>query len=114
MLIVVVAALVLTGIRHFVDHRDVYYVAGAVANPGRHRITGTETVLDAINHAGGLRSPAAALSIRLVRPSSNGASSAEVLPVDYEAIVRLGATATNYQLMPGDRLIVSTNPRSSQ
>ena len=49
----------------------VYYVQGEVGSPGRLPITGNETVLDAINFAGGLVPTAAKDRIRLVRPSQD-------------------------------------------
>ncbi|MHC5540383.1 polysaccharide biosynthesis/export family protein [Singulisphaera rosea] len=85
-----------------------YYVQGDVAQPGRMPCTGRETVLDALNYAGGLFSTADPKSIRLVRPARPGRP-AKVLPVDYKAILEEGQTATNYQIFPGDRLFVGRN-----
>ena len=34
----------------------------------------------------------------------------QVLPVDWSAIVKGGATRTNYQVMPGDRIYVEADP----
>lgn len=100
--------------RVFVDvsayNSKVYYVQGDVAAPGRLVLTGNETVLDAINYTGGLLPTAATQNIRLVRPAPPGASCADVLPVNYAAIVNAGDTTTNYQLMPGDRLVVYRDP----
>src|SRR4051794_3658696 len=50
-----------------------YYVLGDVLLPGRLPVTGNETVLDAINYAGGLLPTAAPQNIRLVRPAPTGA-----------------------------------------
>jgi polysaccharide export outer membrane protein len=88
----------------------VYYVMGDVNAPGRLPITGNETVLDAINYAGGLAPTASVPNIRLVRPAPPGACCEQVLPVNYEAIVNAGDATTNYQLMPGDRLVVYRDP----
>jgi polysaccharide export outer membrane protein len=33
-----------------------------------------------------------------------------VLPVDWKAITRCGETATNYQVLPGDRIYVLAKP----
>jgi polysaccharide export outer membrane protein len=100
--------------RVFVDisayNSKVYYVQGDVAAPGRLIFTGNETVLDAVNYAGGLLPTAAPQNIRLVRPAPPGACCAEVLPVNLAAIVNTGDTTTNYQLMPGDRLVVYRDP----
>lgn len=98
----------------FVDvtayNSKVYYVQGDVGAPGRLPITGNETVLDAINYAGGLLPTAAPQNIRVVRPAPPGQSCQQVLPVNYAAIVNAGDTTTNYQLMPGDRIVVYRDP----
>jgi polysaccharide export outer membrane protein len=100
--------------RVFVDvtsyNSKVYYVQGDVAAPGRMPITGNETVLDAINYAGGLLATAAPSNIRLVRPAPPGACCQQVLPVNLAAIVSGGDSTTNYQIMPGDRLMVYRDP----
>lgn len=100
--------------RIFVDvtayNSKVYYVEGDVMAPGRLPVTGNETVLDAINYAGGLAPTASVPNIRLVRPAPPGSSCQQLLPVNYEAIVHAGDTTTNYQLMPGDRLVVYRDP----
>lgn len=100
--------------RVFVDvtayNSKVYYVMGDVNAPGRLPITGNETVLDAITYAGGLSPTASVPNIRLVRPAPPGACCEQLLPVNYEAIVNAGDTTTNYQLMPGDRLVVYQDP----
>ena len=91
-----------------------YYVQGEVGVPGRLPITGNETVLDAINYAGGLLQNASKKRIRLVRPAPPGASGESVLPVDLFAIVDRGDVKTNYQLFPGDRLIIDRDPKEAQ
>ena len=100
--------------RVFVDvtsyNSKVYYVQGDVGVPGRLPITGNETVLDAINYAGGLIPTASANNIRLVRPAPPGACCEQTLPVNLPAIVNAGDPTTNYQLMPGDRLVVYRDP----
>ena len=70
--------------------------------------TGNETVLDAIQYAGGLTSTAEPKDIRLVRPGRGG-KPAKVYKVDLAAIQDQGAVATNYQIFPNDRLIVGRN-----
>jgi len=87
-----------------------YYVLGDVAVTGRFPITGNECVLDAINFAGGLMPTAAPQNIRLVRPAPPGACCEQVLPVNLAAITSGGDSTTNYQLMPGDRLVVYRDP----
>jgi|GEM_PF-1924745 len=84
----------------------VYYVVGEIAEPGRIPVTGNDTVLDAINYGGGLLPNADPENIRLVRPPAPGTTKSQVLRVDYPAIVYRGDPTTNYQLLPGDRLIV--------
>lgn len=88
----------------------VYYVQGDVGAPGRLPITGNETVLDAINYAGGLAPTASVPNIQLIRPAPPGACCSQKLPVNYAAIVNAGDPTTNYQLMPGDRLVVYRDP----
>ncbi|MGC8640326.1 MAG: polysaccharide biosynthesis/export family protein [Isosphaeraceae bacterium] len=87
-----------------------YYVLGDVAAPGRLPITGNETVLDAIQFAGGLLPTAAPQNIRLVRPAPPGACCEQTLPVNLAAIMSGGDSTTNYQLMPGDRIVVYRDP----
>ncbi|GAC1472052.1 MAG: hypothetical protein NVSMB9_18840 [Isosphaeraceae bacterium] len=100
--------------RVFVDvtayNSKFYYVQGDVAAPGKLPVTGNETVLDAINYAGGLIPTAAPQNIRLVRPAPPGACCEQVLPVNLAAIISAGDPTTNYQLMPGDRLVVYRDP----
>jgi polysaccharide biosynthesis/export protein len=85
-----------------------YYVIFTAENGGEDvvslPITGKETVLDAIGVVGGL-SRVSSKQLWLSRPDpKNGCE--QVLPIDYLAITRGGATATNYQLMPRDRIYV--------
>lgn len=100
--------------RVFVDvtsyNSKVYYIQGDVGVPGRLPITGNETVLDAINYAGGLIPTASSVNIRLVRPAPPGASKPTLLPVNLAAIINDGDPTTNYQLMPGDRIMVYRDP----
>ena len=84
----------------------VFYVLGEVNSPGVFPLRGRETVLDAIaGSAGGLNTNASRRSIILSRPTGPG-SCRVVLPVDYNAIVQLGDTTTNYQIRAGDRVFV--------
>jgi polysaccharide biosynthesis/export protein len=87
-----------------------YYVLGDVAVTGRFPITGNETVLDAINFSGGLMPTAAPQNIRLVRPAPPGACCEQLLPVNLAAITSGGDPTTNYQIMPGDRIVVYRDP----
>jgi len=102
--------------RIFVDvaayNSKVYYVEGEVGSPGRVPSTGNETVLDAIHFAGGLTERAAKDRIRLIRPAPVGNRGEQSLDVHLDAIIR-GDSTTNYQLLPGDRLIVDRDPRAA-
>jgi protein involved in polysaccharide export with SLBB domain len=85
-----------------------YYVQGDVAISGRMPWTGNETVLDVLGFAGGFMPTAEPKDIRLVRPARGG-KPAKVLKVDFEAIQEQGDVTSNYQIFPGDRLIVGRN-----
>jgi polysaccharide export outer membrane protein len=81
-----------------------YYVIGTVRTQGRSKITGNETVLDAILQAG-LLSYSLPEKAYLVRPHPLGAPD-QVLKIDWFGIKDRGDTLTNYQVMPGDRVVV--------
>jgi polysaccharide export outer membrane protein len=81
-----------------------YYVLGAVANQGRFRSTGNETVLDAILQAG-LRSHSVPEKAYLARPHPVGGHDL-ILRIDWCGIKDRGDTLTNYQILPGDRIVV--------
>jgi len=85
-----------------------YYVQGDVAAPGKLPWTGKETVLDALNYAGGFIPSADPKNIRLVRPGADG-KPARIYKIDHEAILERGEIEKNYQLFPGDRLVVARN-----
>jgi polysaccharide export outer membrane protein len=87
-----------------------FYILGDVLIPGKLPITGNETVLDALEYAGGLLPTAAPQNIQLVRPAPPGACCEQRLPVNLSAITNGGDPTTNYQLMPGDRIIVHRDP----
>lgn len=72
--------------------------------------TGKETVLDALSQINGLPVVACKRRIWIARPTPTDASCYKVLPIDWMAITRLGATATNYEVLPGDRIFVEANP----
>ncbi|MCO6043134.1 polysaccharide biosynthesis/export family protein [Aeoliella sp. ICT_H6.2] len=86
-----------------------YYIitqgAGFGDNVVTAPITGNDTVLDAIAAIGGL-SQLSSTKIFIARPAPAGTGCEQILPVDYEAITRGAVTATNYQLLPGDRLYI--------
>jgi protein involved in polysaccharide export with SLBB domain len=85
-----------------------YFVQGDVTAPGRLPFTGRETVLDALQFGGGLIPTAEPRDIRLVRPARGG-KPARVFKVDLDAIRDRGDVATNYQIFPGDRVVVGRN-----
>ena len=85
-----------------------YFILGDVQRIGRMPWTGNETVLDALQYAGGLLSAAEPKDIRLVRPARGG-KPARVYKVDLDAIQNRGDVMTNYQIFPNDRLIVGRN-----
>ena len=91
----------------------VYYVitegAGQGDNVARFPVTGNETVLDAIAQINGL-SKLSSKEIWIARPAPSGVGCDQVLPVDIEAVMRGGATATNYQILPGDRVFIAQDP----
>jgi polysaccharide export outer membrane protein len=88
----------------------VYYVLGEVNAPGAFPLQGRETVLDAILAAGGLNDKASRKFITLSRPTHPDGCRV-VLPVCYNEIVQLGDTATNYQIVAGDRIFVPARGR---
>jgi polysaccharide export outer membrane protein len=110
--------------KHLADHLDaplvsvdvfsynskVYYVvtegAGFGDNVARFPVTGNETVLDAISQINGL-SRLSSKDIWIARPAPSHVGCDQILPVDIEAIMKGGSTATNYQLLPGDRVFIA-------
>jgi protein involved in polysaccharide export with SLBB domain len=94
-------------VRLNVAESAVYYVLGEVNSPGAFPLIGRETVLDALQTAGGLSDRASDCQIILSRPTPPN-SCRIVLPVCYDRIVQLGDTTTNYQIRPGDRIFVAT------
>jgi len=89
-----------------------YYVMGTVGNQGKFPIKGNETVLDAILQAG-LKSNSLPEKAFLVRPHPPNGGEDQVLHIDWCGIRERGDTLTNYQLFPGDRIVVpGTKPPS--
>ena len=93
----------------FAYNSKVYYVITQGAGLGdgvtRFSVTGNETVLDAISQINGLES-VSSKRIWIARPVP-GCNEYQVLPVDWCAITGLGGAATNYQVLPGDRVFVA-------
>ena len=45
----------------------------------------------------------------VARPAPGGFGCEQILPVDYAAITQGGSTATNYQIMSGDRVFIESD-----
>jgi polysaccharide export outer membrane protein len=81
-----------------------YYVLGTVTNQGKFPLKGKETVLEAILTAG-LKVNSVPEKACLVRPHPTGGPD-QVLQIDWIGIRERGDTLTNYQIFPGDRILV--------
>jgi protein involved in polysaccharide export with SLBB domain len=98
----------------FVDvlayNSKVYYIitqgAGLGDDVTRQPITGNETVIDAVAALGGI-SQVSSTRMWIARPAPNGVGCEQILPVSWNDIAQGASTATNYQLMPGDRLFIA-------
>jgi len=92
----------------------VYYVIfdldGAGQQVFRLPVTGNETVIDAIAELKGLPAGTFRKRIWVARPTAGDGDHNNIMPVNWDAIASGGSTATNYQLMPGDRVFVSVDP----
>jgi protein involved in polysaccharide export with SLBB domain len=90
-----------------------YYVITDFAGSGeqvqRLPHTGNETVLDAISLVGGL-SAVSSKHIWVARPAPTECENDQILPVDWCGITRKGQVKTNYQIMPGDRVYILSQP----
>jgi polysaccharide export outer membrane protein len=88
----------------------VYYVitqgAGLGDSVRRLPVTGNETVLDAVSQINGL-SQVSSKKMWIARPAPHNFGCQQILPVDWDAITQGAQTATNYQLLPGDRLYIA-------
>ena len=95
--------------RVFVDvtayNSKYYYMQGELNAPGRLPITGGDRVLDAINYASGLTTEADHDQVFLYRQPPDGAP-VQTLKIDVDQIMLGDDLSTNYQLLPGDRLVV--------
>jgi polysaccharide export outer membrane protein len=102
--------------RVFVDvaayNSKVYYVQGDVNAPGRLPVTGHDTVLDALNYAGGLSSYANPKDIVLYRPARGGKPT-KSYTIDLDAINK-GDARSNLQLFANDRIVVGRTPIVTQ
>jgi polysaccharide export outer membrane protein len=94
----------------FAYNSKVYYVIQQGRENGdivtRLPIAGNETVLDALSQVSGLDGMRDK-HVWIARPKPDGAATDRILLVDWQGITRGAATATNYQLLPGDRVFVA-------
>jgi len=93
----------------FAYNSKVYYVitegAGLGDQVSRFPVTGNDTVLDAISNINGL-TEVSSKKIWIARPQPH-TGQMQILPVDWRSMTASGVTATNYQIMPGDRVFVA-------
>ena len=97
----------------FAYNSKVYYVITEGAGTGdgviKFPITGNDTVLDAMANINGT-TEVSSKRIWIARPVPD-TEEVEVIPVDWQGISALGATSTNYQIFPGDRIFVAEDSR---
>jgi polysaccharide export outer membrane protein len=73
-------------------------------------VTGGDTVLDAVAKSfAGLPPQSSPKKVWLARANA-AEGSPKLFPVDWNGITRRAALATNYQVIPGDRIFVNANP----
>ena len=91
-----------------------YYVVADRAGFGqtvvRLPITGRDTVLDAISQMFGTLYMSSNKHLWLARPNGANPNDMQIFPINWPALTQGGSPATNYQLLPGDRLFVQSNP----
>jgi polysaccharide export outer membrane protein len=91
----------------------IFYVvldgAGAGQTVVRLPVTGNETVMDAVAQVNGLTAVSSQDRIWVSRPAPEGGCH-QILPVDWRAVVEQADPATNYQILPGDRVFVAAYP----
>jgi protein involved in polysaccharide export with SLBB domain len=75
--------------------------------------TGNETVLSAMGAVGGI-SQVSSTKIWIARPMPHHSDKSTMLFVDWEAVSKRGVNATNYTLMPGDRLVIGEDPQMTR
>jgi polysaccharide export outer membrane protein len=92
----------------------VYYVifdgGGFGEQVNRLPMTGKTTVLDALALVNGLPIISDKHHLWLARPSPGDQCGEQTMEIDYIGIARRGETATNYQVLPGDRIYVKADP----
>lgn len=88
----------------------VYYIitqgGGLGDNVVKAPITGNETVIDAVANLGGI-SQVSSTRMWIARPAPNGVGCEQILPIQWNNIAQGADTATNFQLMPNDRLFIA-------
>jgi polysaccharide export outer membrane protein len=88
----------------------VYYVVIQGAGLGDQifqlPVKGNETVLDALSQVQGL-SGSQSTRMWVARPGANECGGDQILPVDWLGVTQRGDIATNYQLLPGDRMYIA-------
>jgi polysaccharide export outer membrane protein len=92
-----------------VYNSKVYYLILQGAGQGdlitRLPISGNETVLDVLSQIDGL-TVNQSTNIWIARPAPAEMECDQILPVDWNGLIEGGMTATNYQILPGDRIFV--------
>jgi polysaccharide export outer membrane protein len=74
-------------------------------------VYGNETVLDAISQVSGLPVNVSRKRIWVARPAPAGKGGCDqILPIDWQAVSKAASTATNYQILPGDRIYIAPDP----
>ncbi|HEX4608450.1 MAG TPA: polysaccharide biosynthesis/export family protein [Urbifossiella sp.] len=90
-----------------------YYVITDFAGAGEQVVrlphVGNETVLDAVANIGGL-SAVSSKKLWVARPAPTDSAADQILPVDWCGITQRGQVKTNYQLLPGDRVYILSQP----
>lgn len=74
-------------------------VAGEVASPGIHQVSGLSSVLDAIGLAGGILKTGSLRRVYLIRGGKR-------LEIDFYALLMSGASVADFALRDGDRIVV--------
>ena len=94
----------------FAYNSKVYYVIMENSDKGdqvaRLPVTGNETVLDALAQTNGL-DHLEKKKIWIARPAAGTGQADTILPVSFQEIAHGGATGTNYQILPGDRIFIA-------
>jgi polysaccharide export outer membrane protein len=101
-IIVVVDVLACNSKRYYVIFDQAAFGEQVIPFP----ITGSETVLDAVGFVNGLPDAASRRNVWVARRCPHPDQPWQILPVDWVGITQHGISATNYQLMPGDRVYV--------